>query len=730
MGYYFEDHLSMFAQAGTDVQHSLNAISRRFVGANPPHPVTCRAYSRRGILRVGDYRYHADFKEFFPEAQNEQVVYAWAKHWSDGPAQLMFDITCFGPITIWCNGQEVWRSTIFTERYADAKHRVTLPQQAGWNHFVIRAKKTLGGFGWVFGSWLGKHPYTLMMPSPERAGQEGWLFTEPTWDDLTPLPGAGTSEKDSGIEWLPKVEWTKTEQKLGQLRRLYGVARSACAVGWTKVFLPRRGQSKYQLSGSHTGPIVIYLGDEEIFSGKSSGKIRANFDADFGEHDLMVLSTCDATDWGFELDVLDGTKSLPLKTPCRLQGCNEPWIYVGPLKPPAKFHPSSYRNLHRTHTSTSGETYWRVDLPDMWVRLYNENALYGRWNYPLGVTLYGLLNSARAIGSGETEKYIVDHMQLCADTFDYALWDRSQFGGATNIHTLLSSIDSLDDCGSFGSAFLEVAKDHPIKGMRAIADYVADYISNMQDRQPDGTFYRKKMMHIFHENTMWADDLYMSVPFLCRYAALTNDPKYLDDAANQFVGFKKKLFIPELKVMSHIFDLRRNLATGVPWGRGNGWTIFSLSELLAVLPESHEKRPALLEFFRELAAGFLALQDEQGMWHQVLTHPDSYPESSCTSMFTYAFCRGIRYGWLTKPEPYIQAVYKAWEGLNRVAIDRGGNIYGVCRGSEFSFTPEYYKKELPWNLNDTHGVGILLLAGVEVIKLTKVLQSRSKEKAS
>jgi hypothetical protein len=67
-------------------------------------------------------------------------------------------------------------------------------------------------------------------------------------------------------------------------------------------------------------------------------------------------------------------------------------------------------------------------------------------------------------------------------------------------------------------------------------------------------------------------------------------------------------------------------------------------------------------------------------------------------------------------------VFKAWEALNRVSIDRLGNVHGVCRGSEFSFTSEYYKKDLLWNLNDTHGIGIVLLAGVEVIRLTKHLQ--------
>ncbi|HYD84831.1 MAG TPA: glycoside hydrolase family 88 protein, partial [Opitutus sp.] len=157
-------------------------------------------------------------------------------------------------------------------------------------------------------------------------------------------------------------------------------------------------------------------------------------------------------------------------------------------------------------------------------------------------------------------------------------------------------------------------------------------------------------------------------------------------------------------------------------GRGNGWVIFSLSELLAVLPADHELRDELLAMFRELSEGYLAQQGATGMWHQVLNEHDSYPETSCTSMFAYAFARGVQYGWFQDNAPYLRAVFKAWEALNRTSIDRSGNIYGVCRGSEFSFTSEYYKRDLLWNLNDTHGIGIVLLAGVEVLRLTKFLQ--------
>ena len=54
-------------------------------------------------------------------------------------------------------------------------------------------------------------------------------------------------------------------------------------------------------------------------------------------------------------------------------------------------------------------------------------------------------------------------------------------------------------------------------------------------------------------------------------------------------------------------------------------------------------------------------------------------------------------------------------------MDSHGNVYGVCRGSEFSFIPDYYKYELGWNLNDTHGTGIVMLAGIEVIRISEFL---------
>ena len=725
MGFYFDDELSMAHRAGKGVETTLSVIAHRYTTQNPRAPLTFRAYTARGIERRSDYRYHANFDEIFPEAQDEECTHAWARMWSPKAASLMFDVNCRGPLWLFLNGTEAWRSDIFSERYPDRRHRLTLSLQKGWNQFVIRAKKTRGGFGWSFGSWLGKHPYIFMMPSRERDGQEGWLYSKPALLESPAPPSFDESEEKSGYPWAPSLFWPPEDLRRGVFERIFGTARGASAVAWTQVKNATSAPLETTLRGTHVGATRILLDGKAVFAADGSGDFTGPLHLSPGTHHLMVVTQHSDAGWTFDLTLETPGGPLPFHCPCDLRGSGAPWLFSGPYEEASLPSPEALQDFFRIHETLRGPGYWRLDHPATHLRIYNENPLYGRWNYPLGVTIYGLLHAARTIGSDELQAYVRDHVQVCCTTYPYSLWDRSQFGGPTHVHRLLSSIDSLDDCGSFGSCLLEVAKYCELEGFEPIAHFVADFIAHTQDRFPDGAFYRREMMHAFHENTMWADDLYMSVPFLCRYYALTGEDRYIDDAANQFIGFRQRLYLPAQRLMSHVYDLRREMATGVPWGRANGWTVFSLSELLAALPPDHDKRPELLAFFRELCAGILELQDDAGMWHQVLTHLDSYPETSCTAMFIYAFSRGVQHDWLEDHETYANAIFKAWEALNRISIDRDGNVYGVCRGSEFSFTPDYYKYDLSWNLNDTHGTGIVLLAGVEVNKLMQHLAAPS-----
>lgn len=714
MGYYFDDSQSINAYEGTDPQAIISSLAYRYMGQNLKHGLYYRAYTNNGIVRTTDYRYLVDFNKIFPDSKDKECVWAFTKFYSAGKSSFGWDINCFGPMVVYVNGEVAYKSDIFKERYSETSTRVFMDVEEGWNDIRIQFKKTKAGFGGQFGTWIGKWDMYTLMPTKERDGQEGFVFTELVPDDYVPDFEIGMSEKNFDKKLYPVINWSDDEMKKCQLTRMFGTPNGQYAVGYTKVFADDINNTTHKFTLDTKGETVVYINKKEVFKTKGG---KETFDATLplGTYDVYVKCICDGNDWGYTLEC----DTVEFESAARVKGTDDVWMYIGTFVNDFEFPFDTASDM--LHIVGEPATYWRLDAPDTFVRPYNENTLFGRWNYPLGVTMYGLLHTAIAIGSEDIKNYIKDHVQLCIDTLEYALWDKEQYGGATSIHNLLTSIDSLDDCGSFASMMLEVNKYLGLRDVKKVADYVGDYIYNHQSRLEDGTFFRKEMMHHFHNMTMWADDLYMSVPFLVRYSQFTGDQKYLDDAANQFFGFKKRLFMPEEKIMSHVYDFKYDSKTNVPWGRGNGWVVFSMTELLEVLPEDHPKRNDLIEFLNTLCEGYLALQDDEGMWHQVLNDHESYPETSCTSMFIYAFSRGIRFGWLKNPEKYVKAIYKAWKGISKTSVDSNGNVYGVCRGSEFSFIADYYKYELGWNLNDTHGTGIVMLAGIEVIRLNKFL---------
>lgn len=533
--------------------------------------------------------------------------------------------------------------------------------------------------------------------------------------------------------WHPRVQWTPEELDSGCFRRLFGVEPGAKAFAWGKLELRGSLRADLRLEGVFSGEIIVYFDGRPVFQGageNGSMDIRVP-DVGFGRYDIIVESVCRSERgsecWGFKFTEPQAVSpSSPeavfrFVQPYPVEGMGDSWLYLGAFSAAAAPRVEEIPAMDRLFGQGPEATYWRVDRPGCWVRPYLESTLYGRWNYPLGVTLYGLLSTGAALSAPQYTEYAAEHIEQCSKWHDYAQWDLEHYG-APGINHQLSLIDSLDDCGSFGAAMLAANKLRPIRGAESAAAHIARYITDVQDRLPDGAFYRTRGTVDFMKDTMWCDDLYMSVPFLCRYYELTGDERYLNDAASQFISYKERLFIPELGIMHHVFDGKFGKPNGVPWGRGNGWVIFSLTELLTIMPGNHRLRPDLLRFYCELSEGYRRLQGGSGMWHQVLTDPESYAEASCTAMFIYAFVHGIRNGWLEEPDLYLEAAVRGWEGLTAACIDKLGNVYGVCRGSGYSFNKLYYKEELDWQLNDTHGIGIVLLAGIEILRLESGLQ--------
>ncbi|WP_042462377.1 glycoside hydrolase family 88/105 protein [Neobacillus dielmonensis] len=717
MSPYFHQNESIYAKLGDQLEGILATISNRYIGSNPPHPVTFRAFSKKGFLRGSDYRYLMNLDERFPEASHGQWVYTWAKLWSEEPKEVALGLNCFGPVQIYLRNELVFKSSIVEETNPKRRCNLRVRLEKGWNHFILQFMKTPSGFGGIFGTGSFKRfPLHFLMPSEERNGQEGWLYTQPLDGQLDQLPQEGMYESETDVKWLPDRTWG---QERPQLSRMFGCMENRQALAWTKLVNNKPAIRTFTLRGENKGPLQLFINGECVYHSSQDKEFQVSVDLPFGEFQVVIKSTCQGKEWGFQLD--GGEFALPVP----IDGAKDVWMYAGPFSLSAPLVLEEVLRMDTLLEGSNGPTYWRLDMPDTWVRPYLENPLFGKWDYPLGVTLFGLLQTGQELNREDIVNYALLHIETCTSFYQYSLWDRKEYGAA-GINTQLSAIDSLDDCGSFGATMLVGHQIAPIRDAREVADDIADYISNKQSRLPNQALYRSFGSVEFMKNTVWCDDLYMSVPFLCRYFELTKDSAYLDDAVNQFLRYKELLFIPGMNIMSHVYDFKFNTTTGIPWGRGNGWVIFSLSELLAVLPESHPQRIELLTFFRELAEGYLALQGENGLWHQVLTEQDSYEETSCTAMFIYAFARGIRYGWLEDPEEFIEAVFQGFEGLSKVGVDKYGNVYGVCQGSGYAFTKEYYKDDLTWILNDTHGIGIVLLSGIETLRLKKWMAQQIK----
>jgi rhamnogalacturonyl hydrolase YesR len=275
----------------------------------------------------------------------------------------------------------------------------------------------------------------------------------------------------------------------------------------------------------------------------------------------------------------------------------------------------------------------------------------------------------------------------------------------------------LDDCGAMGASVIEVYQKTNKPDLKAYIEKAANHITNIQDRLADGTLVRKGP----YPMTIWADDLYMSVPFLARMGKLSKNNKYYDDAIRQILNFNHYLWDPLKELYYHCYytDLKRN---GVAhWGRCNGWIMCAQVHLLSMLPTDYPKRDSIIKNLDKQILGVSRYQDVKGLWHQILDKNDSYAESSCTAMFVYSIAKAINEGWIDKR--YASIAILGWEGLKNSMITPEGQMKDVCVGTGIQNDLIFYYKR-PAQMDDAHGIGSLIEAGIEIMKLKQKMGKR------
>lgn len=215
------------------------------------------------------------------------------------------------------------------------------------------------------------------------------------------------------------------------------------------------------------------------------------------------------------------------------------------------------------------------------------------------------------------------------------------------------------------------------------------------------------------EHWTWCDALFMAPPVYAKLYVLTGDKKFIRFMDKEYKLTYNYLYDKDedLFYRDHRYMPQRE-ANGakVFWGRGNGWVLGGLVEILRTLPAKDKYRAFYQDLFVTLCKRIAPMQAKDGFWRVSLLDPDSYPspETSCSGFILYALAYGVNEGLLPVDE-YRPIVDKGWEALLSAVYPDGRLGYVQPIGEA--------PKKVTREMTEVYGPGAFLLAATEVYRM-------------
>lgn len=218
------------------------------------------------------------------------------------------------------------------------------------------------------------------------------------------------------------------------------------------------------------------------------------------------------------------------------------------------------------------------------------------------------------------------------------------------------------------------------------------------------------------ERWTWCDALFMAPPVYAKLYRLTGDKKYIKFLNKEYKATYDYLFDKKENLFFrdwHYFTQKEENGKKIFWGRGNGWVLGGLTEILQELPKKDKNRKFYEELYIKLCTRVAELQNKDGFWHASLLDPDSYPspETSCTTFNVYAMAYGVNEGILDK-KVFLPIVIKGWKALVS-SVDEDGKLgYVQPVGAD--------PKKVTREMTEVFGVGAFLLAGNQIYRMAEL----------
>lgn len=214
---------------------------------------------------------------------------------------------------------------------------------------------------------------------------------------------------------------------------------------------------------------------------------------------------------------------------------------------------------------------------------------------------------------------------------------------------------------------------------------------------------RNKKGVVYHLDScpeFWVDSFYMLPPMLARAG-------YFKEAMCQCDGYWEALFDKDKKLLSHRWDDEKKVYIRKAfWGVGNGWAVAGMARVFTLLPEEYAvERQRLIDRVRTILESVLTLQEEDGLFHDILDDQGSFKEVNCGQMFAYTIYRGVAEGWL--PKSMLAAADRA-RAAAIAKVDEFGLVHNVAG------TPHF---DAPGTATEGQAFFILMEAAYERLKM-------------
>ncbi|MDY5035708.1 MAG: glycoside hydrolase family 88 protein [Prevotella sp.] len=287
------------------------------------------------------------------------------------------------------------------------------------------------------------------------------------------------------------------------------------------------------------------------------------------------------------------------------------------------------------------------------------------------------------------------------------------------------------------------ALNNAIKGLKAHNDTFSIVTGTLAETAGGKNFAGGWWHKSTYQNQMWLDGAYMGAALfaeLVNYSGKTTNIDSSNDwdlIVKQFTILRDMCWNETDKLPYHAFaadggtnetshsDTWYGLSSKSPyvfhsasyWGRAVGWYFLALVDILeqmekANIASTDPKFTTLKSYLTETAEGLKARQDQAtGGWYQILDEKSTYSaseynnglshtttynyiESSATALFTAAYLKAIRKGYLAENDYKTVAVngYKCLVNQFFSVDDNGNvNIFGSCRSAGLGGKGDEYK---------------------------------------